>query len=149
VGLLRLDHREPLGYGCVRAKKAAAFAGNSFSIRGRRIPASLSLTRARCVGLRGGSGPMLAPPGVDPVAQRPVVDPQITSDLGDRSPVSITRGRRPPGAIDVQGFHLQTSPGHTRSTHFTFLDGAYALYVRVWDADTGRRLGGAYDGCEI
>ena len=77
MGLLRLDHREPLGYGCVRAKKAAAFAGNSFSIRGRRISASLS------------------------------------------------------------------------TTHFTFLDGAYALYVRVWDADTGRRLGGAYDGCEI
>jgi hypothetical protein len=37
IGLLRLDQRAAFGYGCVRAKKAAVFFRNSFSIRSRRF----------------------------------------------------------------------------------------------------------------
>src|SRR4051794_16945753 len=58
IVLLRADQRAALGYGCVRAKKAAAFFRNSFSIRSRRISSSISFTRARSTGVRSvvGSG---------------------------------------------------------------------------------------------
>src|SRR5690606_7357836 len=56
VGLLRLDQRRLLAQSCSRAKKAAAFFKNSFSIRSRRISSSISATRARSVGVCSGSG---------------------------------------------------------------------------------------------
>src|SRR5947207_1341431 len=56
VGLLRIDHRAALRYGCALAKKAAAFFRNSFSIRSRRISSSSSCTLARSVGVNGWSG---------------------------------------------------------------------------------------------
>src|SRR5690606_8444922 len=51
VGLLRFDQRRLLAQSCVRAKKAAAFFRNSFSIRNLRISSSISATRARSTGL--------------------------------------------------------------------------------------------------
>jgi len=45
-----------LSYGCVFAKKAAAFFRNSFSIRSRRSSSSISRILARSVGDNSGSG---------------------------------------------------------------------------------------------
>jgi hypothetical protein len=53
VRLLRIDHRAPLGYRCSRAKKAAVFFRNSFSIRSRRTSSSSSCTRALSTGVTG------------------------------------------------------------------------------------------------
>jgi hypothetical protein len=50
---------------------------------------------------------------IDPVAQRAVVDPQITGDPGDRSPVPITSWTA--SALNC-GLNLRRCPGMNRSS---------------------------------
>jgi hypothetical protein len=59
VGLLRINESSLFGYGCVLAKKAAAFFRNSFSIRNRLISVSISATAALSIGDKSFEGPGL------------------------------------------------------------------------------------------
>jgi hypothetical protein len=84
MGLLRVDHRTPLSYGCIRAKKAAAFQELVLHPQ----PGDLVFEFLPARTLHRGQGlvwlGMLAAPGVHPVPQGPVMDPQVPGHLRDR-----------------------------------------------------------------
>lgn len=85
-GLLRFDQRAALGYGCVLAKKAAAFFRNLFSIRSRRISAYISATRAASTDsiAIAGSGFFLRQ-ALTQFASVTAVDSQVKSHISGRT----------------------------------------------------------------
>src|SRR4029450_6046181 len=96
----RVDKLVLVGYRASRAKYAAAFFRNSFSMRSSRSSRSASRSRARSLTFSGGlafgqSGPLapiqrrlvirvLHPIPIDPVTQGPLIDSKFAGDLSDR-----------------------------------------------------------------